>query len=281
MRTASFNSVNTTTFLNVSSEQDNYAKEHFLNRASKINLSLNRLPYDNANGDLQPCVENGDPLNRPLGLNYGGNDFNKANPDYNENPPQTSVDVTHLIPGDRVNYYITAINDKDDTATEQGEMRESVSWTNPVLRFEAPEGMRIARWVYMPDDFPIGKVKDTSGKYVDQPVARVDLDGHYLNDQNEPLKNGDDYVTDPNDSRIGTQPLSALEKDCGDPTYSPITSGDIEAYDPHYSNVPIPEDQELKDVYSGKEMERPNLFSRIRTFFTRTKTPDNVVKTLV
>lgn len=247
MRTASINSVDTSSkdalYPNTSTNEDNYKKVRFTNRASKINLSLNRLPYDNtlAGGlaNLQPRVENGDVMNnRPLGLNYGGNDFNKANPDYDKNKPQTSVDVTHLIPGDRVNYYITAINDKDDTATESGEMRESVNWVNPVLRFEAPEGMRIARWVYMPEDYPIGMEKNADDEYEVQAVYRVDEDGHYLNDADEPILDADgNFITDPTGYSVATQPLAADNPNCGVKDYQAITVDQIEAYDPNYKDV--------------------------------------------
>ena len=54
--------------------------------------------------------------------------------------------------------------------------RQSVAWKNPVLRFDAPEGMRIARWVYMPEDFELGEADwaDENGKITDgrkQPVS--------------------------------------------------------------------------------------------------------------
>lgn len=79
---------------------DNY-KLRFVNRAAKINLSVgNRLPYKNnlataSNAgqiiqvpDLTPLPENGDTFNnRPLGMNYNGNDYGKADPDGVKDPP--------------------------------------------------------------------------------------------------------------------------------------------------------------------------------------------------
>lgn len=72
-------------------------------------------------------------------------------------------------------------------------MRESITWNNPVLRFEAPEGTRIARWTYMPANYPLGEGK------------RVDANGHYLDaDGNEILDDDGKPITDGNNSLIAT-----------------------------------------------------------------------------
>ena len=250
-------------------DTDNYKKLRFVNRAAKINLSVNRLPYKNnlataSNAgqiiqvpDLTPNPENGDSFNnRPLGMNYNGNDYGKADPDGVKNPPRDLADLEHLVPGDRISYYVTAVNEKDEYPTESGEMRESITWNNPVLRFEAPKGTRIARWTYMPENYPLGEGK------------RVDANGHYLDADGKEIV--DDYgnpITDGNDSRIATQPLSMDDPAGGVNGYAAIKLEDIEAYDPsritdskgYYS---VPADQELKDLYSGMEMEKPNIFAR-------------------
>ncbi|MCD7906735.1 MAG: hypothetical protein LUH04_03390, partial [Clostridium sp.] len=248
---------------------DNYKKLRFVNRAAKINLAVNRLPYKNnlataSNAgqvinvpDLTPRPENGDAFdNRPLGMNYNGNDFNKADPDGTTNPPRDLADMEHLVPGDRISYYVTAVNDKDEYPTESGEMRESITWNNPVLRFEAPEGTRIARWSYMPANYPLGEGK------------RVDANGHYLDENGKEILDADgNPIVDGNNAAIAAQPLAADKAEGGVSGYKPILLEDIEAYDPrqpiadgvYYS---VPADQELKDLYSGMEMEKPNIFAR-------------------
>ena len=268
---------------------DNYKKLRFVNRAAKINLSVNRLPYKNnlataSNAgqiiqvpDLTPLPENGDTFNnRPLGMNYNGNDYGKADPDGVKNPPRDLADMEHLVPGDRISYYVTAVNDKDEYPTESGEMRESITWNNPVLRFEAPEGTRIARWTYMPANYPLGEGK------------RVDANGHYLDaDGNEILDDDGKPITDGNNSLIATQPLAITDPDGGVDGYKSIALEDIEAYDPrqpmdgggYYS---VPADQELKDLYSGMEMEKPNIFARFfRSAGSGTPEAEDVVRSIV
>ena len=268
---------------------DNYKKLRFVNRAAKINLSVNRLPYKNnlataSNAgqiiqvpDLTPLPENGDTFNnRPLGMNYNGNDYGKADPDGMKNPPRDLADMEHLVPGDRISYYVTAVNDKDEYPTESGEMRESITWNNPVLRFEAPEGTRIARWTYMPANYPLGEGK------------RVDANGHYLDaDGNEILDADGKPITDGNNSLIATQPLAITDPDGGVDGYKSIELEDIEAYDPrqpmggggYYS---VPADQELKDLYSGMEMEKPNIFARFfRSARSGTPEAEDVVRSIV
>ena len=241
---------------------DNYKKLRFVNRASKINLSVNRLPYKDNLTDIVADPDKGSPKYEPLGFNYGGNDYNKADPDTTKgNNNRTPVDVSHLLPGDRVSYYVTAVNAKDTFPTESGEERSSVTWINPVLRFEAPPGMRIARWVYMPDDFKLGEEA-----YVD--------------------KNG----VVPAGKENETQPVSVTDPKCGTEGFTPITVDDIDAYDPDHADednlfYKVPENKELKDIFSNMPMERPNWFrSMIATFSAQTvaRTDDpEVVRTLV
>ena len=239
---------------------DNYKKLRFINRTSKINLSVNRLPYEDVSGSIIADPANGSPNYTPQGFSYGGNDFNKADPNTKkDNASRTPVDVSHLVPGDRVSYYVTAVNAKDTFPTESGEERQSVAWKNPVLRFDAPEGMRIARWVYMPEDFELGE------------ADWADENGNITAGQK--------------------QPVSVLKPECGTTGFVPITLDDIDAYDPNHTdpnpvdpNSPyfkVPHNEELKDVFSNKETERPNWFSRMIAAFSVDRNIDKEVVTSV
>lgn len=53
-------------------------------------------------------------------------------------------------------------------------------------------------------------------EYEVQAVYRVDEDGHYLNDADEPILDADgNFITDPTGYSVATQPLAAVNPNCG------------------------------------------------------------------
>lgn len=233
MHTASVESVthvsNNEGWKNISKEFDNYKKLRFTNRAAKLNIAVNRLPYKNAGQSSIPdpdAQENN--LHEPRGFSYGGNDFDKANPDTKDNQYDQTVDVSSLLPGDRVSYYVTAVNAKDDVPTESGKLRQSVDWINPVIRFVAPDGMRIARWIYMPDNFDLGT------------LPRVNRDGSEVPGADpQPVS-----VAVADSDAVGFTPIGHDKIEAFDTTGETGTITDLAAY------PLVPENKELKDEYS-------------------------------
>ena len=223
------------------SEYVNYKMFRFRNRAAKINVAVNRLPYRNAAGSNDPDP-NGDPgnTNRPEALNYGnGNDYSSSDSNQNRNNARP-VDIAKLLPGDRIDYYVTAVNTKDLTHDGNGQEMGVTTWYHPAVRFDAPKGTRIARWYYMPAGFDLGelpKIDPETGDYI------LDADGNQI------------------------EGPVAIEKDPGN-GYG-FDFGDITAYDPNHKSptsgkyMAVPHDTELADIYSGMEFEPPTIFGKL------------------
>ncbi|WP_159456415.1 hypothetical protein, partial [Intestinibacillus massiliensis] len=280
----------------------NHKRLRFLNRAAKLNVAVNRLPYVDAAGTSglapDPDAKDANNVHRPLGLSYGGNDFDKADANDKAKTPKAPVDIQKLIPGDRITYYVTAVNEKDALPTPAGGERGNTTWDAPVIRFEAPKGTRIARWYYMPEQFTFGDLPalDADGNWqaadggalhiVNGKWVTLNPDGSVKNDYG-------DAASTPVSGLTAAKPAAASDLAWGD---AQILREDITAYDPQHTEhengatpaekyANVPHNTELKDLYSGKESEAPTVFARMRSFFraafAEPEVPDTAVRQLV
>ena len=225
----------------------------FYNRATKLEIAVNRLPYKGAEGqETDPNADGKDPKNRPMTGDYNKQD-DPENFEYDPKNPDYQVNIRNLIPGDRFNYFITVINEKDPE-------RATCSWNQPAIRFEAPEGTRIARWVYLPEgSYAMGEAE---GYTVDaEPIYKEDSEEEpqmVYRGYQVPYINGAKVTYEKEENPVVEEPEGSItipEEEVQLTAYDPTTRKTDEEGNVTFKRVP--HDTELADLTSESNKKAP------------------------